>query len=137
MLQGDHGFEETVCQLRHELGNYFIAVDKGIAVAMDMPKIKLELETQQFEDTKAKAEDHGYRGATSSAGRHANPFAANFSSMRILKVELFEKGEDGTQDSLTPRLHDELAMCCLGQVSWMYKKMLYVVCKSWGCISTE
>jgi hypothetical protein len=28
-------------------------------------------------------------------------------------------------------------MCCLGQVSWMYKKMLYVVCKSWGCISTE
>ncbi|CAM6069421.1 unnamed protein product [Sphagnum tenellum] len=36
---------------------------------MDMPKIKLELETRQFEDTKVKAEDHGNHGATSSAGR--------------------------------------------------------------------
>ncbi|CAK9258672.1 unnamed protein product [Sphagnum jensenii] len=60
---------------------------------MDMPKIKLELETQQFEDTKAKAEDHGYRGATSSAGRHANPFAANFSSMRILKSDYVQYPE--------------------------------------------
>ncbi|CAK9861103.1 unnamed protein product [Sphagnum jensenii] len=88
MLQGDHGLEETVCQLRHEFGNYFIAVDEGIAGAMDMPKIKLELETQQFEDTKVKAEDHGNHGATSSAGRHANPFAANFSS----KVEKLLRG---------------------------------------------
>jgi hypothetical protein len=41
-------------------------------------------------------------------------FAANSSSMGIPQVELLEKG-DGTQDLLTPELHDEVAMSCLGQ----------------------
>ncbi len=109
----------------------------SLQFTMDMPKIKLEFKTQWFEDTKAKAENHGNHGATSSAGRRANLFAANSSRMKILKVELFEIGEDGTQDSPIPGLHYELAMCCLGQVSWMYQKMLYVVCNSWGFISTE
>jgi hypothetical protein len=54
MLQGDHGLEETVCQLRHEFGNDFIAVDEGMAVAMDMLKLTLELETQQSKMPKLK-----------------------------------------------------------------------------------
>lgn len=121
MLQEDHELEETVCQLRHEFGNDFIAVDEEIAVAMDVLKLPLALETQQFEDTKALTEDHGSHGATTSAGRHVIFFAANF-SMGIAKVELIENGQDGTKDSLVPGFHDELATCCLRQVSWMYWK---------------
>ncbi len=85
--------------------------DEGIAVAMVVLKLTLELETQQFEGIKAKAEDHGNHGATSSAGRYANSFTANSSCMRIPKVELFKNGKDGTQDSLISGFHDELAMC--------------------------
>jgi hypothetical protein len=66
MLQEDHELEEIVCQLRHEFGNDFIAVDEEIAVAMDVLKLPLALETQQFEDTKALTEDHGSHGATTS-----------------------------------------------------------------------
>jgi hypothetical protein len=90
-----HGLEETVSQLRQEFGNDFIAVDEGIAVAMDVLKLTLEFETQQFEDIKVKAEDHGNHGATSSAGRYAYSITANSSRMRTPKVELFKNGEDG------------------------------------------
>jgi hypothetical protein len=96
MLQRGHGLEEIVCQLRHEFGNVFIAVDEGMAVAMDVLKLTLELETQQCEDTKAKAEDHENHGATFSAATYANSFAANSSSMDIPKVEVTKNGEDGT-----------------------------------------
>ncbi len=79
-------------------------------MAMDVLKLTFELETQQFEDTKAKAEDHANHGATFSAGKYANSFTANSSSMGIPKVELIKNGEDGTQDSLLPGFRDELAM---------------------------